>query len=66
MMRSLGLPADTDAGYARLAQAAAPEIVPNHDAEPAEAGAAGRFKIQDEVAREAACGSAIAAPMPMV
>src|SRR4051812_42426249 len=50
MMRSLGLPADTDAGYALLAQAAAPETVPNHDdAELAEAGANGGLKIQDEV-----------------
>ena len=49
-MRSLGLPADTDAGYARLAQAAATEILPNRDdAELAEAGAACGLKIQDEV-----------------
>src|SRR3954453_14442169 len=50
MMPSLGLSADTDAGYARLAQAAATEILPNRvDAELAEAGAACGLKIQDKV-----------------
>ena len=49
-MPSLDFSADTDAGYARLAQAAATEILPNRDdAELAEAGAACGLKIQDEV-----------------